>query len=90
MVDYIHQQIDESHELKKHAENPEEYVCDLNFSDDIVLFDGDDVTAVEHCDILQNSTSQVGLTSNKDKTKLCIKTITENVQHQKLLKNLKL
>ena len=53
-----------------HAENPEEYLPHLDISEDNVLLDEDDITAAEHHDILQKSASQVGLRTNKNRTKI--------------------
>ena len=70
LVDYILREIDDSHGLKTHTENPEENLPDLDFADGIVLLDETDIVAAEHYDNLQNSASQVGLRINKDKTKI--------------------
>ena len=70
VVDYFVQQTDNSLDLEIHVENPEENIPDLNFADNIVVLDEDEITAIEHYDILQNIASQTGLRINKDRTKI--------------------
>ena len=71
VVDCILQQTDDSPGLKTHAENPEEYLPDLDFTNIIVLLDETDTAAAaEHYDNLQNSASKVALRINKDNTKI--------------------
>ena len=56
--------------------HPDELLHDLDFADDIVLWDQDEMEALEYFWAIESSAKKIGLSINyKDKTKRIIKNI---------------
>ena len=66
VVDYILQQVHDSHAFKRRAENAEENLPVLDFADNTVHLDETDIPVAEHYHNIQINASQVGLGINND------------------------
>ena len=72
VLDYLLQNTEATTGLQTH---PSEMLPDLDFADDIVLFDQGEIEALEHFRTIEYSAKKVGLSINYDKTKIMIRNV---------------
>ena len=72
VLDYILKQTDPSHGIKTHLPGLDTCLPDLDFADDTVTFDSNEMNAGEHLKNIQETAAKVGLKINRDKTKILL------------------